>query len=226
MVAQAAREEAASNPQKRKVSHESKDDKDNGRDKDDRADDEKAKKRAKKEAKRAKKEAIAKGAKSGNSGDARLFVGKLHLVVEASAVKAMLAHCAKIGGKGSDECVTTPDAADADACTAIEWITDKTTGAFYGSCFAQMASPELASRAASYFAPGSEGASGVGGGSNNTKGKQAKNSTGAGASALTATAAYASLVGRKLRVNVAMPKDGEEWPPAEGFKHLPRPPVM
>jgi len=234
---QAAREAAAANPQKRKPSDDNDNSKDNSNDDAD-ADDEKAKKRAKKEAKRAKKEAPGEknsGSDSKpkhNSGEARLFVGKLPLVVEASAVKAMLSDCAKIGGKNSDESATMPAAAAEDACLAVEWITDKTTGAFYGSCFAQMATPAMASRAAAYFAPGGEGASGVGGGgaasSGNKKGKQAKNSAGAGtpASTVTTTAAYTSLVGRKLRVNVALPKEGEEWPPTGGFKHLPRPPVM
>lgn len=211
--------------------------------------DEAAAKRAKKDAKRAKKAAGEATASGSNSlGEARLFVGKLPLAVEASAVKALLAEAAQVGGDSGVSGDGGGGETSPAACAAVVWLTDKATGAFYGSCFAQMASLEHATRAAAYFAPGGQGSSGAGGAAaaqgaagGSKKAKQAKkaaagasgaaaaaaegNGSG-GASSKAAAAACGPLWGRKLRVNAAPPKDGEVWPPAGGFTHLPRPPVM
>ena len=178
-------------------------------------------KKAKKAAKKAKKE---KGEAPGDeAGSRRVFVGKLPLTVDASMVKAALS----LGAAGGAEAVAATGATlAAGAVEAVHWITDKTSGAFYGSCFVQMKTRELAEAAvASYSAVAV--ASAVGGGSKGQgeKGKSAKKKGKWQKGGAVAGGVLGLLAGKNLRVAMAPPREGEAWPPAGGFSHRERPPV-
>jgi len=138
----------------------------------------KAKKEAKLEAAAAAAAAVAAdgggAAAAADPGACRLFVGKLPLTVDAASVKRCL-------GEAAADSPGNP--APLGAVAAVHWITDKASGAFYGSCFVQMASPKLAARVAARFAkddkaPGGGGAAPVAskggkGGKDGKGGKQA-----------------------------------------------------
>ena len=112
----------------------------------------------------------------------RLFVGKLPLAVNATQLRGALGRAA-----GGDAAVS-----------AIDWLTDRKTGLFYGSAFVQMASADGAARVVAAAA--------------------------AAAAAPAASGGVVAIDGKKLRVNLAPLKDGEAWPPP-GHTERERPPV-
>lgn len=80
-------------------------------------------------------------------GATRLFVGKLPLTVDATSIRELITAAARFGdGSGPGDGSSQP-------VVAVHWITDKSSGAFYGSVFVQMASAAAAANAAAFFAP-------------------------------------------------------------------------
>jgi predicted sulfurtransferase len=68
-------------------------------------------------------------------GATRLFVGKIPLTVTAAELEAAL--CQKTAPEGAQKSLN-------GNATCIQWIGDKTSGLFYGSCFVEMKTHELA----------------------------------------------------------------------------------
>ena len=170
-----------------------------------------AKKRARKLAEeesggKKKKKRKTEGGAAEEESAARVFVGKMPLAVDITQLKAALA-------AGLEEAAEFKGQVSPEPVKLVHWLADKTTGAFYGSAFVEMSSPEIAERLVAAANRPVASASASAGKAKAKTPKQDPNGP-------------FRINGRRLRVNLAPPKEGDDaWPPKD-FQQRDRPPIM